>query len=219
MSLSFAAFGPMAYPLLGCSFLGLIIIGERLIYFITWSSGGNASQVLSLVHSINQGISELSVLNDKGRLASSIRLLLWHADKSRDLREEIVNHWLSEEHNQLCRYFGWLTLIAVISPMLGLLGTVIGIIEAFGAIADHTGPIYPALLADGLGQAMLTTAAGLAIAIPVLVTLHCLRIWTDSRLNLFVETLNRVNLLLEGVDLQELGNSSAKQNVAQVTSI
>lgn len=218
MLFSFASFGPIAYPLLICSFLGLLLISERLIYFIMWKSDGNAKQVLTLVRSINQGISESTALVEKNRLVTSTRLLLRHADKSRELREEMVNHWLAQERNQLFKHFGWLTLLAVISPMLGLLGTVIGIIEVFSAIANHTGAVYPALLADGLGQAMLTTAAGLAIAIPVLVTLHGLRIWTNSRLTLLVETLNEVNLLLEGIDFQEVACIKEQQKPIRVNA-
>lgn len=183
-----------------------------------WKSGGNAKQVLTLVRSINQGVSESTALVEKNRLVTCTRLLLRHADKSRELREEMVNHWLAQERNQLFKHFGWLTLLAVISPMLGLLGTVIGIIEVFSAIANHTGPVYPALLADGLGQAMLTTAAGLAIAIPVLVTIHGLRIWTNSRLTLLVETLNEVNLLLEGIDFQEVTSIKEQQKPIRINA-
>lgn len=216
MSLSFNAFGPVAYPLLACSFIGLILIIERLIYFFMWRSGGSAKQVLRQVRTTNNGAIELAVLGEQNRLLNSTRLLLRHADKSRELREEVINHWLTQERNQLFKHFGWLTLLAVISPMLGLLGTVLGIIKVFTAIASHTGPVYPALLADGLGQAMLTTAAGLVIAIPVLATLHGFRIWANSRLTVLVETLNEVNLLLEGIDLQETELSEVQQNPKQV---
>jgi biopolymer transport protein ExbB len=217
MSLSFDAFGPVSYPLLICSFLGLILITERLIYFALWNSGGNAKQVLTLVRFMKLDVIQSAALYGQNRLVSSTRLLLHHAHKSRELREEMVNHWLAQERNQLFKHFGWLTLLAVISPMLGLLGTVLGIINVFAAIASHTGPVYPALLADGLGQAMLTTAAGLTIAIPVLITLHGLRIWANSRLTLLVETLNEINLLLEGIDFQEqysLGNHHESKQVS-----
>lgn len=171
-----------------------------------WHSGGNATQVLREVRSINLGMAEPSALVEQNRLVKITRLLLKHSGKSRELREEIVNHLLAQERNQLFKHFDWLTLLAVISPMLGLLGTVLGIIKVFTAIASHTGPVYPALLADGLGQAMLTTAAGLAITIPVLITMHALRIWANSRLTLLAETLNEVNLLLEGIDIQEMSS-------------
>ncbi len=218
MSLSFMAFGPIAYPLIICSFLGLILITERLIYFVLWHSSGNAKQVLKQVRSINFGVTQASTLVEQNRLVKSTRLLLHHGGKSRELREEMVNHWLTKERNQLFKHFGWLTLLAVISPMLGLLGTVLGIIKVFAAIASHTGQVYPALLADGLGQAMLTTAAGLAIAIPVLITMHALRIWANSRLTLLAETLNEVNLLLEGIDIQEINSLKAQHKPAQVNT-
>jgi len=207
MSISFDAFGPVAYPLLACSFIALILVIERLIYFVMWKSGGNAQQLLPQVRSMAQSPTQPEELNEQNMLVKSIRLLLDHAHKNRELREEMVNHWLVKERNLLFKHFGWLTLLAVISPMLGLLGTVLGIIDVFTNIASHTGPVFPALLADGLGQAMLTTAAGLSIALPVLVTLHGLRIWANSRLTGLAETLNAINLMLEGIDLQEPSTS------------
>ena len=205
MSLSFNSFGPIAYPLLICSFLGLLLIIERLIYFATWKSGGSAQQALVLARSINLGVNDQTALTNKNRLVNGTLILLRHCEQAREFREEIVSHWLAQERNQLFKHLGWLTLLAVISPMLGLLGTVMGIIKVFTAIASHKGPVSPALLADGLGQAMLTTAAGLSIAIPVLITLHGLRIWANSQLTILVETLNEVNLLLDGIDFQERG--------------
>ena len=59
--------------------------------------------------------------------------------------------------------------IAVISPMVGLLGTVLGMIQAFNVIAFQTGAVKPILLAGGISKAMVTTAAGLIIAIPAMI--------------------------------------------------
>lgn len=202
MSFSFDAFGPVAYPLLVCSFIGLMLLAERLIFFVMWKSGGNLQEILALVRSLDKSVTQSDALYGKNRLVNGARLLLHHAQKPRLLREEVINHWLALERNQLFKHFGWFVLLAVISPMLGLLGTVLGIIHVFTSIASHTGPVHPALLADGLGQAMLTTAAGLIIALPVLVVLHSLRIWANGRLTSLAEALNAVNLLLDGVDLQ-----------------
>ncbi len=203
MSMSFYSFGPIAYPLLICSFIGLLLIIERLIYFSTWKSAGSAQQALTLARTINSSINAQAALTNRNSLVNGTLILLRHSAQDREFREEIVSHWLAQERNQLFKHLGWLTLLAVISPMLGLLGTVMGIIKVFTAIASHAGHVSPALLADGLGQAMLTTAAGLSIAIPVLITLHALRIWANSQLTALVETLNEVNLLLDGIDFQE----------------
>lgn len=64
-----------------------------------------------------------------------------------------------------------LELIAQIAPLLGLFGTVLGMIEAFRALQDAGGDVQPALLAGGIWRALLTTAAGLAVAMPVMAVL------------------------------------------------
>ncbi len=71
--------------------------------------------------------------------------------------------------NGLRRYLRIFNGIATISPLLGLLGTVVGMIRAFNAIATSDAMGRPELLASGIGQALLTTAAGLSIAIPALI--------------------------------------------------
>ena len=71
--------------------------------------------------------------------------------------------------NGLRRYLRIFNGIATVSPLLGLLGTVVGMIRAFNAIATSDAMGRPELLANGISQALLTTAAGLSVAIPALI--------------------------------------------------
>ena len=72
--------------------------------------------------------------------------------------------------NQLRKYLRLFNGISTISPLLGLLGTVLGMIQAFNSIASSNAMGRPELLAAGISQALLTTAAGLTVAIPALIT-------------------------------------------------
>ena len=63
-------------------------------------------------------------------------------------------------------------VIATISPLMGLLGTVVGMVKAFNKVAQYKGQVDPSLLAGGIWEALLTTAAGLALAIPVVIMLN-----------------------------------------------
>ena len=65
-----------------------------------------------------------------------------------------------------------LEVIANISPLMGLLGTVIGMVQAFNKVAEYSGQVDPSVLAGGIWEALLTTAFGLAIAIPALTAHH-----------------------------------------------
>jgi len=86
--------------------------------------------------------------------------------------EEMENAMLeagSEETAKLYRKIEYLSLIGNISPMLGLLGTVVGMIQSFNVIAQSQGFAKPSELADGISKALVTTCMGLIVAIPVLV--------------------------------------------------
>jgi biopolymer transport protein ExbB len=81
---------------------------------------------------------------------------------------EAVQEAGEEEITALNQKIGWLSLIGTVAPMLGLLGTVIGMIESFSKIASLAGAAGPADLAVGISKALVTTLMGLMVAIPVL---------------------------------------------------
>jgi len=92
------------------------------------------------------------------------------------LREELVRV-ASRQLESLRGYLRALEVIATLSPLLGLLGTVLGMIQAFQELAIAGSQVDPALLSGGIWQALLTTALGLAVAIPV-VLVHS---WLERR--------------------------------------
>jgi len=89
--------------------------------------------------------------------------------------------------------------IAGVSPMLGLLGTVVGMIQAFNVIAFQVDVVKPILLAGGVAKAMVTTAGGLIVAIPAMISYSFFRIKLQSLLNIVErQTLDIMNLIIEG---------------------
>ena len=80
--------------------------------------------------------------------------------------EKSIEEMGDEEAVKLHQKIGWLSLIANVAPMMGLLGTVAGMIASFKVIATTQGQAEPAELADGISQALLTTMFGLIVAIP-----------------------------------------------------
>lgn len=79
-----------------------------------------------------------------------------------------------------------LEIVAAVAPLVGLLGTVLGMIEAFAALSEVKGQIDPAILAGGIWKALLTTAAGLIVAIPALVAWH----FFDKKVENFTASVN-----------------------------
>ena len=84
-----------------------------------------------------------------------------------DTIEKAIEEMGDEESIKLHQKVGWLALIGNVAPMMGLLGTVSGMVKAFNEIASSGGQASPAELASGISQALLTTMFGLIVAIPV----------------------------------------------------
>lgn len=101
--------------------------------------------------------------------------------------------------NGLRRYLRVINGVATISPLLGLLGTVWGMIEAFNAIATADALGRPELLAKGISQALLTTAAGLTVAIPALIFYM-----------FFVSRVDRLIIEIDALGVQLVGAISAE---------
>jgi biopolymer transport protein ExbB len=89
--------------------------------------------------------------------------------------EKSIEEMGDEEAVKLHQKIGWLAVIANIAPMMGLLGTVVGMVTAFHTIATSGGQANPAELADGISVALLTTLFGLCVAIPVTAAFAYLR--------------------------------------------
>lgn len=161
--------GPLMYPIFACSVLALGIFLERLLTFVRVRRGTDIliREVESLV--INKRIDEALIVCQRTGTPLS-RILIAALRLAGRPREEIkiaVDEVGSREAAPLERYLGLLGTIATISPLLGLLGTVLGMIEAFNVISVQ-GVGTPATLGGGISQALITTAAGLSVAIPVI---------------------------------------------------
>ncbi len=92
-----------------------------------------------------------------------------------DVMEKAIEEMGDEESIRLHQKIGWLALIANVAPMMGLLGTVSGMVTAFNTIASSAGQASPAQLADGISVALLTTLFGLIVAIPITAVFAYLR--------------------------------------------
>ena len=107
-----------------------------------------------------------------------------------DTIEKALEEMGDEESIKLHQKVGWLALIANVAPMMGLLGTVGGMVKAFNTIASTGGQASPAELADGISQALLTTMFGLIVALPVTAAYAFIR-------NRMVRTIIEVGAIVE----------------------
>ncbi|HOK40631.1 MAG TPA: MotA/TolQ/ExbB proton channel family protein [bacterium] len=161
--------GPVMIPIILCSIIGLAIIIERIKLFRKFNY--NVDEILEnlktyiTMNKFNEAINYCHTIKSPiAKIASKI--IISYLEKEKDL-EKVVEEELSEEMPILERHLGILGIIANISPLLGLLGTVTGIIKSFTVISQQSlGD--PSKLAAGIAEALITTAAGLIVAIPAL---------------------------------------------------
>ncbi len=201
--------GLMAWPLMICSALTVMIVVERLFQVVISLGVGKRAiraELKQISPTESQQIEELAdkLAPRRPLLYKGVAMLLAHHSFSKTLREDAAGMWLQEKRHQLNSGLRLLTLIGVISPLIGLLGTVLGLIEMFKGVAASTGNITPNDLADGLGLAMRTTAAGLMIALPAIAGAQLLGLWADKVMAKLEHTLNYVNLWLEGISVQHV---------------
>ena len=184
--------GVMGYPLLLCSSIALAIIIERFIYFLRLQPiSGDIIQKIILDVSLDE--TDHSSLS-KNRFGKILEDLLKKLDFKRAEKDSYFNLQLMNMNQEMNRYLPILKMLATIAPLLGLLGTILGIIEAFDTIAQVKGPVTPSLVAKGISHALFTTASGLVIAIPALLA--------NSLFHLRITSLNRkITQQLNLVDL------------------
>ena len=166
--------GLVMIPIGLCSVIALAIIIERLHYFRKCSL--KLDVFFILIQELLQRGQKEKVLNhcktSPNPLAKLIQSGLSEDNLPRWKLEEKLSLAGQEEINILGKNIKGLEVIATISPLLGLLGTVIGMVQAFSKVAEYQGQVDPAVLAGGIWVALLTTAAGLAVAIPAVIMLN-----------------------------------------------
>lgn len=149
-----------------CLVLGLAIALERIIYLNL--STTNTKKLLESVEKALQegGVEKAKKLcaDTRGPVASIFYQGLLKMDQGVEAAEKSIASYGSHQISQLESGISWITLFIAIAPMLGFMGTVIGMISAFDAI-QAMGDISPAVVAGGIKIALITTVAGLIVAI------------------------------------------------------
>ena len=170
--------GPILWVLVVISIGAFAVVLERIVFFARNEKNiGDTfkDEILSLV--ANKKIDEAIALCDtkKSCVASAVKKFLQKAPKGIDVQdyEFILKEITIKETSPYESRLNLLASVISISPMLGLLGTVTGMIRAFTNISKY-GTGDAAIVADGIAEALLTTAAGLMIAIPVIVVYNYL---------------------------------------------
>lgn len=184
--------GLLVWPILLCSFIGTTIFFERLLRFRRFMKRReNYDEIYKLVHDGKFPEARESI-NEKNLQLYAARRIFLEAlnvdDPDRETMEMVLLHGVDRELQPLSRYISTLAVLGSTAPLLGLLGTVLGMIKAFLVVETMGGSVNAAVLAGGIWEAMLTTAFGLLVAIPLIFFHNFL----ESRLNRIREYLEEV---------------------------
>jgi len=164
--------GVTMYILVFCSILLVAVVAERLWSFRKLSIDSEwLIQQMALFlqeRKISETVEYLRAIPGPTVLPRVLESGLIRFDKDKDEIETALENSITEQLPILERFVSILGTIAVIAPFLGLLGTILGIIKAFQKIAQ-LGATGPAVIAEGIYEALFTTAAGLIVAIPAVI--------------------------------------------------
>jgi biopolymer transport protein ExbB len=160
--------GPFMYPLLGASIIGVAVIIERALNLARARTDQRKlmKRVLDALHSKGVDAAASEAERTPGPIAAILHAGLRRADRGTDAVERAIETAGTIEMSFLERGLIWLATLATIAPLLGFLGTVSGMIRAFNAIAEAE-QVNAKLVASGISEALITTATGLLIAIPI----------------------------------------------------
>jgi biopolymer transport protein ExbB len=200
--------GWLMAPILACSVVAMAIIAERfwslqrkriaprdlVVQVWQWANGGTLTE------------ERMRLLRQGSPLGRILAAALANRQHDREIMKESIEDVGRHVVHNLERYLNTLGTIASITPLLGLLGTVIGMIKVFAVITTQ-GVGDPAVLANGISEALVTTAAGLSVAIPTLMCYRYFRGRVDELvLAMEQEALKMVEALL-GQREKDLGTS------------
>ncbi len=180
--------GPFMHPLLLMLLFGIAVSIER--FWSLWRSSIDTREFFTAVQEAlkqrgPEGVAEVCA-SHRGPVASVLHAGLLRLDRGIEHVEKAIEESGAIEMAFLEKGMVWLSTVANIAPLLGFLGTVSGMISAFDAIAK-AGDVEPSIVAAGISEALITTASGLVIAIPI-----------QAFHNLFVSKIDKII-----IDMQE----------------
>jgi biopolymer transport protein ExbB len=189
--------GFLMYPIFICSLIAVTIFFDRMFYLKSVKTKSNRF-VLRVKNLVKKGSIELAISACRKSPTPISKIMLAGLMKfgqGRDEMKEAIEDSANQEIPVLERNLSTLSTIGNITPLLGLLGTVFGMVKAFNVIAVM-GVGKPEALAGGISEALLTTAFGLSIAIPTIVVYNYLSHRVDKLIReMEVNCVDLVDLL------------------------
>ncbi|WP_319523056.1 MotA/TolQ/ExbB proton channel family protein [uncultured Desulfosarcina sp.] len=169
--------GPVVWPILGIGVLALFIALERIVFLNRVHA--NTDRLMGSVNELaGQGDwagCDKVLMHDQGKPVNNVlRAGLSAVNEKRETLESVLQEAILKELPRLERFLPALNILGAVAPLLGLLGTVTGMIETFRVITLH-GAGDPRMMSGGISEALVTTMLGLSVAIPIMLVHTFLR--------------------------------------------
>ncbi len=197
--------GVFGYLIIVCSVFAVAIIIERYIAFRKIKLK-DPNFIIRIVDALNSGrVNE--ILPELEKSNSPVAKLVYeiiarhvkdgNGNQSKEAIERTIHFIAEREVREMEKFLPSLASIAQVTPLLGLLGTVVGMIKAFMVIQEYGGRVNAQVLAGGIWEAMLTTAMGLIVAIPSMLAYNYFNSRIDKTVGLMDEISNELMHALE----------------------
>lgn len=204
--------GPVMVPILLCSIIGVAVMIERARFYMRHMNGAEAL----MIH-VRSALAQRNYLEairlcrtEIHPLAQVIAAGIDRLDLPKDALLDVMRQEALRQMKHYEKNTGILSTIAAITPLLGLTGTVTGMITSFSVISS-IGIGDPTALAGGISEALYTTAAGLFIGIPALVAFN----WCESRIKEFEEQVEYYSLdLVNNLSLAAAASEANREKAA-----
>lgn len=176
--------GLVMWPLLTLSLLSVTLSFERCWFFIRANHARRLSRVRRMADLLRGGHSEEAekLAREDGGVYGQVVLRL-RGQGGQAVSESSAIDAVESLRHRLEKYMPTLSTIITVSPMLGILGTVLGIISSFELLSDQSLTVDPRSVSQGIAEALITTAVGLVIAIITLFPYNALRVQVDRTLS------------------------------------
>ncbi|MCB9679852.1 MAG: MotA/TolQ/ExbB proton channel family protein [Alphaproteobacteria bacterium] len=196
----FEAGGVVGYVILGLGALAGVLIVLRMLTL--WTAGRGDGKVEAALAALESGRADEArslLASARGAAANVVGRMLPHLEQRRETLEDLANEALLREAPRIERFGSAILVAAAVAPLLGLLGTVTGMIATFDIITEF-GTGDPRMLSGGISAALVTTQFGLIVAIPALLIGNLLGGWGDTLMSRAENAALRVLNAVDHVD-------------------
>ena len=179
--------GVVMYPLLLCSIVSLTFIFERVVFWTRRSLRGEKTRLQEIFELLRRGKIDAARNRAEGARDALIHVVTLGLSNGSSSLHGTMEMAFAEEEKRVNRSMMVLDTIITLAPLMGILGTVLGIIESFEILGSGTGSTDPLAVTAGIAKALITTAAGLVIAIITLIPYNYFRAKSEGSLSAIEE--------------------------------